>query len=95
MAEFLIELYASRTDALAVEHGAARARLAAEQLTREGTPVRYVRSIFVPDDETCFVLCEAASADAVREIARRAALTIERVSEAVETSSSEEVERCP
>jgi len=92
MAEFLVELYVSRTDADAVERGAARARLAAEALTREGTPVRYLRSIFVPEDETCFYLYEAVSSDAVLESGRRAALTFERIAEAVESARSEEVD---
>jgi len=85
VAEFLVELYMSRTEPLAAEQGAARARLVAEQLTREGTPVRCVRSIFVPDDETCFYLYEAASADDVRVAAERAGLPVERVAEAVTT----------
>jgi uncharacterized protein DUF4242 len=83
VAEFLVELYVSRTDGAAVERGADRARLAAEQLSREGTPVRYLRSLFVPEDETCFYLYEATSAEAVRSAAERAALRFERVAEAV------------
>lgn len=94
MAEFLVEMYVSRTDAAAVEQGAARTRLAAEELTREGTPVRFLSSIFVPEDETWFVLCEAGSADAVRKTAHRAALTFERIAEAVAPASSEEVRSC-
>jgi hypothetical protein len=93
VAEFLVELYISRTDAAAVERRATRARLAAEQLTREGTPVRYLRSIFVPEDETCFLLCEAASVETVRETARRAALRFERIGEAVAPTSIEEVRK--
>jgi hypothetical protein len=81
MAEFLVELYVARADTSAVERGADRARRAAEELTAEGTPVRFLRSIFVPEDETCFLLCEAASADTVREVARRAALPYERIAE--------------
>lgn len=57
------------------------ARTASAQLSRQGTPVRFVRSIFVPEDETCFHLYEAASAESVREAARRAALPFERVTE--------------
>ena len=83
MAEFLVELYVSRSDLLAAEKSAERARLAAEELTREGTPVRCLRSIFVPDEETCFALYEAVTADAVHEVARRAALRFEHVAEAV------------
>jgi hypothetical protein len=79
MTAYLVELYVPHADA--VRQGAERTRLAAEQLTREGTPVRYVRSIFVPEDETCFHLCEAGSAEAVHEAVRRAAIPFERVAE--------------
>ena len=83
MAEFLVEFYLSRTDRAATQAGADRACLAAEELTRRGTPVRYLSSIFVPEDETCFHLFEAISADAVREVAQRAELSFERVLEAI------------
>jgi Protein of unknown function (DUF4242) len=79
--EFLIELYISRTDAAGAERDAKRARLAAEQVSRAGTPVRYLRSLFLPLDETCLLLYEAASADAVRMAAQRAALSFDRVTE--------------
>ncbi len=95
MAEFLVELYVSRSDPEEAVRRTGRVRVAAEELTREGTTVRCVRSIFVPEDETCFVLCEAASAAAVHETARRAALTFERVAEAVASSESQEVQLCP
>jgi hypothetical protein len=88
VAEFLLEQYVSRTDSAAVERGEERARVAAEELTREGTPVRFLRSIFVPEDETGFYLCEAASVDAVRELAKRAALPVERVVEAATRSKT-------
>jgi hypothetical protein len=40
----------------------------------EGAPVRFVRSIFVPEDETCFYVFQASSSEEVNEAARRAAL---------------------
>jgi Protein of unknown function (DUF4242) len=83
MAEFMLEFYAARGDAGAVRRRTRRARVAAAALTREGTPVRFVRSIYVPDDETCFVLYEATSCAAVREAAARAELSFERVARAV------------
>lgn len=89
MATFLVELYLARGDVGGVERSARAARLAAEQLTREGTPVRFVRSLFVPDDETCFYVYEAASVETVREAARRAALPFERVTEAVADPTGE------
>ena len=82
MAEFLVETYASRNAGAEVEQGAERARAAAAQLTLEGKPVRFLRSIFVPEDETCFYLFEAASLEAVREAAQRAALSFDRIAEA-------------
>lgn len=90
MAEFLVESYVSRRDSSSVERGAERSRAAAEELTRAGTPVRYLRSFFVPEDETCFFVYEAVSADAVRTAATRAALTFERV---IEVASAPEPRR--
>ncbi len=83
MAEFIVEAYLSRETADAFARDAKRLRLAADELSRDGTRVRYLRRIFVPEDETCFYLYEAASADAVREAAMRAALPYERVAEAL------------
>lgn len=83
MTEFLVEFYLSRTDTAALHRTVRRARLAAEKQTRQGTPVRYLRSIYVPEDETCFFLYEARSAEAVRRAAALAAVTFERVSEVV------------
>jgi hypothetical protein len=79
MAEFLVELYVSRADADGGERETCRARHAAAALTAEGQPVRLVRSIFVPEDETCFLLVEADTAELVREAATRAAVLYERV----------------
>jgi hypothetical protein len=81
VAEFLLEFYLSRLDDAAVEQRAAKAHIAAEELTRQGTPVRYLRAIFIPEDETCLFLYEAASADTVREAALCAGLSFERVAE--------------
>jgi hypothetical protein len=86
VAEYLVELYVARSDGAGAERCGDRARLAAEELALEGVPVRYVRSIFVPEDETCFYLYEATSPDVVREAARRAGFTSERVTEAVSST---------
>lgn len=49
----------------------------------EGIPIRFLRSIFVPEDEACFHLYEAGSLEAVRTAARRAELPFERIAETV------------
>src|SRR5690242_9294473 len=86
MPEFLVELYVSRVDAASIRRSAERARRAAEELSDEGTPVRYLRAIFVPEDETCFQLYRASSVAAVRAVAPRAGLRFERISEAIAES---------
>jgi hypothetical protein len=87
MAEFLVEVYVSRADPEAVARDVRRVRRAAVELTAEGTPVIFLRSIFVPADETCFFLVEAGSLDVVQEAARRASLSFEHVAEAAPESS--------
>ncbi len=80
---YLVELRRSDAGWEAVEGLAARARLTAGELRREGTPVRFLRTIFVPEDETCFLLYEGPSVEAVREATRRAAIPTEHIVEAV------------
>ena len=82
MAEYLLEVYVTRTDTKAVEDGTRRARAGAEAAAADGSIVRFVRSIFMPADDTCFFLYEADSPEAIREAARRAGLPMERVVEA-------------
>jgi hypothetical protein len=81
MPEFVVELYIARTDVATMRGAARRARQAAQELTILGTPVRYMRSIFVPEDETCFLLYEAASPDDVRVAIARADLSSDHVAE--------------
>ena len=88
MSSYLLEAYTPASALL--KDVEARVRSAAAELSESGTPVRYVRSIFVPEDETCFYLYEAASAEDVAKAARRAALPFERVAEAVTRSGEEE-----
>ena len=78
MTEFLLELYIAKTDCGVVTAAVARLCRAAAQLTAGGTSVRIVRSIFVAEDETCFVLVEAETAEAVLDAARHAEVSFER-----------------
>ncbi len=68
MKSFLVEVYAPGTSELSVL--AAQARAAAHD------GVRYVRSIFIPEDELCFHLFEGSPSSARR--ARRAAADVDR-----------------
>jgi hypothetical protein len=82
MPEFVAEQYFARTDSAGARRASKAARSAAEQLAREGTPVEFVRSIFVPEDETCLHIYEADSVETVQTAANRAALVFERVAQA-------------
>jgi hypothetical protein len=84
MAEFLVEIYVSRTNAPGGVPPSEDISRVAEQMTREGRQVRLVRSIAVPEEETCFYLFQAQTAEVVREAATRAGLQFERVVEAIE-----------
>jgi hypothetical protein len=86
MPSYLVEVYLPQSRAHEARATGRQARAAAEQLSREGTAVRYVRTTFLPDDETCFHLFEAASAEIVEEVSRRAKLGSARVVLAVEAS---------
>lgn len=62
---------------------AGAAKRTSAQMTEEGTPVRYLRSTFVPEEEKCFCLFEGASEEAVRDVQDRAGLPYQRIHEAV------------
>jgi uncharacterized protein DUF4242 len=81
--QYLVELYLPRRDEAALADAAMRARIASEQVTSEGKHVRYLRTIFVPQDEICFHLYEAQAADVVGEAIRRAQIPYDRIVRAV------------
>ena len=78
MAEFLVEVFMANAESPTAPRPADISKVAAE-LTREGSRVRLVRSILVPEDETCLYLFRAETGEAVREAATRAGLQFEHV----------------
>ena len=90
MREYLVEVYVPRNGAAAAVRAAGdRARESAEQLSVEGTAVRYVRAIFVAEDETCFYVFEADSAEAVQGAAAHAGFPSPRIVQALEMFEDE------
>jgi hypothetical protein len=85
MPTFLVETFLARGSAGERMERDRRASEAAEALTREGTDVRFGRSIHVPEDEICFFTFEAPSGRAATVVAERAGLSPFRVV-AIETS---------
>jgi Nickel responsive protein SCO4226-like len=81
MPNYLVESYLADTcDAVNL------ARERARSVAAEGTSIRYVRTTFIPGDETILHLFEAPSLAALRRAARRSALPCDRIVEAVEDS---------
>jgi hypothetical protein len=93
MREYLVEVYMPRKGAADVREAAVRARETAVQLSGEGIAVRYVRAIFVPEDETCFYVLEATSTHHAADAIRRAGVSPQRVTEAVRADADREDEQ--
>jgi hypothetical protein len=83
MPSYLIETYLARGGAGERTTRERRARSAAEELTREGTRVRFDRSIHVPEDEICFFVFDAPSGRDAALAAQQARLEPVRVVEAI------------
>ena len=83
MRDFVGEQYLPASDLGAVERCVRAAREATKELTLEGTRVRYLRSIFVPEDETCMHMYRADSVEAVQAAAARASLRLDRIAEVI------------
>ena len=81
MPSYLVESYAPGSAAADQRE---RARRAAEL----GTGVRYLRTTFLPGDETVLHAFEAASPESLREAAHAAELPYERIVEAVEGTAA-------
>lgn len=86
MPTFIAETFVPMTHESEVE--ATTARLSELDQAFDGAamraPVRYVRSTFVPGDEVCFHVFEAASADDVVRVAADLGVRLDRVAEARE-----------
>jgi uncharacterized protein DUF4242 len=80
---YLIESYAPDR---VIEDQRERAQRAAEL----AAGIRYVRTTFLPGDETVLHVFEATSSEQLGEAARQAALPYERIIEAVEGSGEPE-----
>jgi len=84
MFEYLVEAYYSPYEPDKTGADPVDVAGAADEVTSQGRPVRLIRAIFAPEDETCFFLFEAGSAEYVTEAAARSGLRFQRL---VETAS--------
>ena len=79
MATYVVETYLSRAADREPDSTIGRVREVADDLSATGEPVRYVRSIFMPDEEICLLIFEADSVEVVRALTVRAGVDADRV----------------
>jgi hypothetical protein len=83
VAEFLVEVYvADHARARQIRRAAQATEGAAGEVTNGSASTSCLRSIFVPEDETCFLLYEAPSVDAVQDEVARIGIRPEHISAA-------------
>lgn len=89
MPRYMVERHLPGLTADMLKAAATRAKHTTAQMTQEGTPVRYLRSTFVPGEDKCFCLFEGSSQETIKEANERAQIPFERIHEAVFVVSEE------
>lgn len=89
MALYLAERYLPGISPEQLMAAATSAKNTTAGMTQEGTPVRYLRSTFIPGEEKCYCLFEGPSADTVKSANDRAGLPYERIVEALHVASDD------
>jgi hypothetical protein len=78
---YLVELATPASGWQDLQRLTSRARAEAEEMSRKGAAIRFLRSIFVPEDQSCYFLYEGDSIETVGEAGRRAQLHVVRIAE--------------
>ncbi len=89
MPNYLVERHLPNLSSEQLSAAAALAKTTTSQMSQEGSPVRYLRSFFIPGEDKCFCLFEAGSPELVREANDRASLPYLRISEALHVSADD------
>jgi hypothetical protein len=79
---YLLEAYMPRSSEPDLVDLAERLSEMASALSLGGLSVRYLRSTYVPEDETCFHYVEASTSSVAECFARHAELSFDRILEA-------------
>ncbi len=88
MPDYCLELYLADGSRAALAEAAGRARAAAESFGGRGRTVGYLRSTYLPEDETCLHFFAAASGADVAEAARQAGLTGDRITRSIDADET-------
>lgn len=89
MPRFIVEQYLPGVTLSQVITTAERAKLASARFSSGGTAVRYLRTTYIPEDESCFCLFDGPDADSVRKVNELAEIPFERIVEALDVSAED------
>lgn len=89
MAIYLVERYLPGIDAEGLRALVERLQDASAQLRADGAQVRYLGSLYLPGEESCFCRLEAPSAEAAARLNDLAGSPYARISEAVALGAEE------
>jgi hypothetical protein len=78
-AKYLIEAYVPTNRTVSVGDHDVRLRRAAQEMAAEGTAIRHLDTLLIPEEEICFFVFEACSPEDVAELSRRAEIGYERI----------------
>ena len=90
MPYYLIEVYIPRARAHEADSTGRRIRVAIDALHGEGAEIRFVRTMLLPEDETCFHVLDAPSRAEVQHVCTSAGLSSVRIVSAIEDPSGAE-----
>jgi hypothetical protein len=79
LSRFLLELDRPQLRAAEIQALGARSRSVTAQMRVEGATVRFLRTIYVPEDGRCYLLFEGQSEGEVGEAASRAGVAFGRL----------------
>jgi len=82
VAVYLFEAYMPGSSEAHLAQLGERLREVAHAIFEDGLRVRYLRSTYVPEDETCFHYVEASTASEAELFAQRAEVSYDRILEA-------------
>jgi hypothetical protein len=87
--KYIVERYLPGITTDQLTAAAGRAKSTTAEMTKEGTPVRYLRSTFVPKEEKCTCLFEGPSPEAIKTANERANIPFVRIQEALHIASED------
>ncbi len=89
MPYYMVERHLPGITAEQLTAAAKRAKSTTAEMTQQGTPVRYLRSTFIPGEEKVFCLFDGPTEQSVKDANDRAEIPFQRVVEALHIAAED------